>query len=430
MAQARGMTGPCCGLPQRKRRADEAGEVRDAAEVALRGLRAARQTGLEAWFMRHLLAANAAEALLARGRTAEAAALIDPLTTGPPDRDHWLVHEGPRRDRPAARRHRGGHPAAAADQRAARPHRQHRHRPAKTAQRAAELALWAGRPGDALQEARRVLALFTAPGPDDLLRAAAGGGHARLRRSGRAGPGAPRRTRRRPPRPPPTSLVSWVDQMAGAPFADHPFVAAIPADRATWDAERTRLAGRKRPRGVERGRQDLGGAGLPAPGRVRLVAAGPGAAGRRAARHRGGRRAAGRRGRRRGPRAAAGADPRARPAGAHPAAPAAGRGHRGAAGRCRRPTGSPDGSWRCCGCSPPAAPTRRSAPSCTSAPGPPASTSPTFCASSACPTGCRPPPSPNAPDWPIPGWPKHCAPESKHPPAPARHDTTIRPLLP
>jgi len=31
--------------------------------------------------------------------------------------------------------------------------------------------------------------------------------------------------------------------MGGAPFTDHPFVATIPAQRATWDAERTRLAG-------------------------------------------------------------------------------------------------------------------------------------------------------------------------------------------
>jgi DNA-binding CsgD family transcriptional regulator len=31
--------------------------------------------------------------------------------------------------------------------------------------------------------------------------------------------------------------------MGGAPFTDHPFVATIPAERATWDAERTRLAG-------------------------------------------------------------------------------------------------------------------------------------------------------------------------------------------
>jgi len=35
--------------------------------------------------------------------------------------------------------------------------------------------------------------------------------------------------------------------MADAPFTDHPFVAAIPADRATWDAERNRLAGESAP---------------------------------------------------------------------------------------------------------------------------------------------------------------------------------------
>jgi DNA-binding CsgD family transcriptional regulator len=42
-------------------------------------------------------------------------------------------------------------------------------------------------------------------------------------------------------------LLSWVEQMAGAPFTAHPFVAAIPAARATWDAERTRLAGASDP---------------------------------------------------------------------------------------------------------------------------------------------------------------------------------------
>jgi hypothetical protein len=31
--------------------------------------------------------------------------------------------------------------------------------------------------------------------------------------------------------------------MADAPFTEHPWVAAIPAERATWDAERTRLGG-------------------------------------------------------------------------------------------------------------------------------------------------------------------------------------------
>ena len=60
--------------------------------MALRGL---GLPGRPAWTATSgpVLAGNAAEALLAGGRTAEAAALIDPLTTGPPDRDHWLVHE-------------------------------------------------------------------------------------------------------------------------------------------------------------------------------------------------------------------------------------------------------------------------------------------------------------------------------------------------
>jgi len=38
-------------------------------------------------------------------------------------------------------------------------------------------------------------------------------------------------------------LASWVGQVGGAPFTGHPFVATIPAERATWDAERTRLTG-------------------------------------------------------------------------------------------------------------------------------------------------------------------------------------------
>ena len=143
-----------------------------------------------------ILAANASEALLACGRTAEAAALIDPLTAGPPDRDHWLVHEARaeidllRGDIEAAARRRQLIDAILA------PHRQCRACP-RVAQRAAELALWAGRPGDALAEVQRVLPLFKAPDLTIFVRAAAGGGHAGVRRPGRAGPGAPRRTRRR-----------------------------------------------------------------------------------------------------------------------------------------------------------------------------------------------------------------------------------------
>jgi hypothetical protein len=39
------------------------------------------------------LIANAAEGLLGRGRTAEAAAQIDPHIVGPVHRDHLMLHE-------------------------------------------------------------------------------------------------------------------------------------------------------------------------------------------------------------------------------------------------------------------------------------------------------------------------------------------------
>jgi DNA-binding CsgD family transcriptional regulator len=42
-------------------------------------------------------------------------------------------------------------------------------------------------------------------------------------------------------------LAGWAERMAGVPLADHPYVATIPAERATWDAERTRLAGQSDP---------------------------------------------------------------------------------------------------------------------------------------------------------------------------------------
>ncbi|HEV2252148.1 MAG TPA: hypothetical protein VGS06_03030 [Streptosporangiaceae bacterium] len=42
-------------------------------------------------------------------------------------------------------------------------------------------------------------------------------------------------------------LASWADRMGGAPHADHALVATRPAERATWDAERTRLDGASDP---------------------------------------------------------------------------------------------------------------------------------------------------------------------------------------
>jgi DNA-binding CsgD family transcriptional regulator len=42
-------------------------------------------------------------------------------------------------------------------------------------------------------------------------------------------------------------LASWVHQAGDAPFTEHPFLAIIPATRATWDAERSRVNGASDP---------------------------------------------------------------------------------------------------------------------------------------------------------------------------------------
>jgi DNA-binding CsgD family transcriptional regulator len=131
----------------------------------------------------------------------------------------------------------------------------------ETAQRAAELALWARHPGDALAEVQRVLGLFPAPHLTifcgRLLVAGMGAcadlaERARARRDSHRISAAVDAAR---------ELVFWVDRMAGAPLSDHPFVAAIPAERATWNAERTRLSGASDPaawRAAAKTWQDLG----------------------------------------------------------------------------------------------------------------------------------------------------------------------------
>jgi DNA-binding CsgD family transcriptional regulator len=222
------------------------GKFQAAADVARRGLQAARRVGRHTSFTASVLPANASEALLALGRTAEAAALIDPLTTGPPDRDHFPVHT----NRAEIDLLRGDIEAAAKGWQQinavigsyfsidfAR----------EAAQRAAELALWAGRPDDGLHEVQRALALFQSP---DLtfacgrplavgMRACADlAERARARCDGHEAGAALAAA---------GDLASWVDRMGGVPFADHPLMAAISADRATWDAERTRLAGASDP---------------------------------------------------------------------------------------------------------------------------------------------------------------------------------------
>jgi DNA-binding CsgD family transcriptional regulator/tetratricopeptide (TPR) repeat protein len=219
------------------------GRFQRAAEIASRGFDAARQAGLQAWKVASYLVANASEALLALGHTAAAAALIDPLTTPPADTANWNIQ--------AARAEidllRGDTAAATERWRqiyAAFPNVIGRGGFAfETAPRAVEASLWAGRPGDALQEVRRALALFN--GADLTIFAgrllAAGmwacadlAEQARARRDQQAAADAADAA---------DGLAAWVERMDGLPFTDHPYVATIPAERATWDAERTRVAG-------------------------------------------------------------------------------------------------------------------------------------------------------------------------------------------
>ena len=238
------------------------GKFQNATEVALRGLHAAGQTGLEDSFNALILAVNASEALLARGCTAEAAALIDPLTTGPPDRGHRVVHER----RAEIDLLRGDIGAANGRQQQiniligrsgiidlAR----------EAGQRTAELALWGDRPEDALQEARRVLALFEVADMTIFcgrllatgMRACADlAERARARHNDHAAALAAG-----------AELVSWTDKMGGTPFSDHPLVATIPAERATWDAERTRLAGANDPEAWSAAAKTWEGMGCPHP---------------------------------------------------------------------------------------------------------------------------------------------------------------------
>ncbi len=238
------------------------GKFQNATEVALRGLHAAGQTGLEDSFNALILAVNASEALLARGCTAEAAALIDPLTTGPPDRGHRVVHER----RAEIDLLRGDIGAANGRQQQiniligrsgiidlAR----------EAGQRTAELALWGDRPEDALQEARRVLALFEVADMTIFcgrllatgMRACADlAERARARHNDHAAALAAG-----------AELVSWTDKMGGTPFSDHPLVATIPAERATWDAERTRLAGANDPAAWSAAAKTWEGMGCPHP---------------------------------------------------------------------------------------------------------------------------------------------------------------------
>jgi DNA-binding CsgD family transcriptional regulator len=211
-----------------------------AVEVALSALGMARDTGRQSGLHAAMLVGDAVRALLAGGRTAEAAALVDPLTGGAPDRDHWIMHlcraeiDMVRGDIAAATDRRLKLSEVTGDLGSGDWGR-------AAALWAAHLALWAGRPADALEEIRRVLlpidtherVIVCAPLLTAGMRARAD--IAERARARRDDDGAVLASA--------AELVSWADRMGDAPFRDHAFVADIPAERATWHAERTRLEG-------------------------------------------------------------------------------------------------------------------------------------------------------------------------------------------
>ncbi len=216
--------------------------LQSAADVALGGVRDARQAGLDDFWNTGILIANATEALVHQGRTAEAAALVEPLTDETPNADQWLLHLY----RTEIDLLRGDVDAAQERQQQLRArigHIGNFDRSREAAQRIADLALWAGQPGEALEVVRQAVAqvessewaIFCGR-----LLAAGMRACADLAELGRARHDQPAAAAAVAAG---DALARSVGQMTTDPFADHPFAAAIAAERATWDAERTRLPG-------------------------------------------------------------------------------------------------------------------------------------------------------------------------------------------
>jgi DNA-binding CsgD family transcriptional regulator/tetratricopeptide (TPR) repeat protein len=217
------------------------GRLEDATRVGQGGFDAARRSGLGSTAGAAISLSNAAEGLLGRGRIAEAAALIDPDTIGPVDWDHWPLLEL-RADVDLVR----GEVEVAA-QRLASVEIGGSEYALDVEQDVAEAGLWAGRPEEALEAVHRALerqadtewvilcGWLLAMG----MRACADlAERARTRRDQPAMQAALIAA---------DDLASWVSRAGGAPFTEHPWVAIIPAARATWGAERSRAAGANDP---------------------------------------------------------------------------------------------------------------------------------------------------------------------------------------
>jgi tetratricopeptide (TPR) repeat protein len=218
------------------------GRLEEATRVGLRGVEDAHRLGVGSSFYASVHLSNTAESLYVRGRTAEAAALIDPHTMGPIDRHNVLLHAC-RADIDLLR----GEVNPALERLAQTKHEASIDFSRSLGQQFAEAALWAGRPDEALEEVQRLLDRLEGTG-----RVIECGWFLAVGMRGCADLAEQARARRdddavRAALAKADNLASWVKQEHDVPFTDHPFVASIPAERATWDAERSRTAGASDP---------------------------------------------------------------------------------------------------------------------------------------------------------------------------------------
>ena len=215
------------------------GRFQAAAAAAMQALETAHQAGLQAYYKTSIVTANAADALLCQGRTAEAGALIDPLTGGPPDSEHRFAHgiraeiDLLRGDLQAASR-RWQSIEALGDAGLMENTREQ-------IQQMIELALWAGRPDEALELAHRGLdlaskATYLTKFCGRLL-ASGMRACADMAELARASSGMSAAA----PLAAADELADWVEHTGSEALTNHPFVATIPAERAIWNAERTRV---------------------------------------------------------------------------------------------------------------------------------------------------------------------------------------------
>jgi DNA-binding CsgD family transcriptional regulator len=178
--------------------------------------------------------------MLELGDTEQAGTLLDPVTAADPQPDGWFPHiyraeVDLRRGlaEPAARRLDAVRRLPIGDVRCV----------CAIVQRAMEVALWQRLTEPALAAVERTLATLSG-GDEELFCGEL------FVQGGRAVADLAERSRARGDRPGEDTaraaadrLAAALDRTGGRPFADHPYLARIPADRATWAAEAGRASG-------------------------------------------------------------------------------------------------------------------------------------------------------------------------------------------